>query len=145
MSRRLGVVLVLIVGALGFLVVKGLGDATTYFRNADEVERGGKPLPSLVGRSIRLQGTVVPGSVHLRDGSVRFTVAYHCVAVPVRHEGGEPSLFKPGIPVVLEGEFVRGDDTFRSRRIIVKHTQEYKAKEADRLAAAKAESAGCAK
>jgi cytochrome c-type biogenesis protein CcmE len=143
-SRRLGVVLVVIVGALGFLVVKGLGDATTYFKNADEVERDGRPLPSLVGKRIRLQGTVVPGSVHQRANSVRFVVEYHCVRVPVTHDGGEPSLFKAGIPVVLEGRFVGGEDAFHSDRIIVKHTEEYKVNERDRLAAARAEAAGCA-
>lgn len=145
MSRRLGVVLVLIVGALGFLVFKGLGDATTYFKNADEVERDGKPLPSLIGKRIRLQGTVVAGSVHESNASVRFVVEYHCASVPVHHVGGQPSLFKPGIPVVLEGRFSPGSDTFESDRIIVKHTEEYKTKESDRLATAARESEGCAK
>ncbi|MBW8827589.1 MAG: cytochrome c maturation protein CcmE [Acidobacteria bacterium] len=145
MSRRLGVVLFVIVGALGFLVVKGLGDATTYFKNADEVERNGKPLPSLLGKRIRLQGTVVAGSVHETGSSVRFVVEYRCVSVPVHHVGGQPSLFKQGIPVVLEGRFARGSTTFESDRIIVKHTEEYKTKESDRLAAAARESQGCAR
>ena len=135
----------MIVGALGFLIVKGLGDATTYFKNADEVERDGKPLASLIGRRIRLQGTVVPESVREAGSSVRFTVEYHCVSVPVHHTGGQPSLFKPGIPVVVEGRFVRSSDTFESDRIIVKHTEEYKAKESDRLAAAARELEGCDK
>ncbi len=143
MSRRLGVVLVVIVGALGFLVVKGLGDATTYFKNADEVQRDGKPLPNLIGKRIRLQGTVLPDSIRGVGDGVRFIVEYHCVLVPVHHEGGEPSLFKGGIPVVLEGQFVEGDDAFRSERIIVKHTEEYKTKERDRIAEARAEVAEC--
>lgn len=143
MSRRLGVVLVLIVGALGFLVVKGLGDATTYFKNVDEVVAAGAPVDSVVGKRIRLQGTVVPGSVRTVADRVRFSIEYHCARVAVAHEGDEPSLFQDGIPVVLEGRFPEGSRTFRSDRIIVKHTEEYKTKEAERLAAARAESEAC--
>ena len=143
MSRRLGVVLVLIVGALGFLVFKGLGDATTYFKNVDEVVLAGAPLDSVVGKRIRLQGTVVPDSVHTTGDRVRFTIEYHCATVAVAHTGDEPSLFQGGIPVVLEGRFPKGSRTFESDRIIVKHTEEYKANESERLAAARAEAEGC--
>ena len=133
---RLGIVIAVVCGALAFLVLQGLGNATTYFRNADEavVERA-----SLGERRFRLQGTVVPGSVAATGDEVSFQVEYHCQAVSVRHRGDPPELFADGIPVVLEGAFVAGSDTYASDRIFVRHTSEYRTEEADRLALASEE------
>jgi cytochrome c-type biogenesis protein CcmE len=123
--------------ALGFLAYKGLGEATTFFRNADEAvaERD-----SLGDRRFRLQGTVVPGTVDTDGTAVRFEVEYDCVTVPVRHEGSRPPLFKEGLPVVVVGAFVDGTEKdFASDQIIVSHTNEYKEDEADRLEEAERE------
>ncbi len=130
---RLGVVIAAVCGALAFLVIQGLDNATTYFRNADEAMAQRDDLGT---RRLRLQGTVVPGSVRTSGDEVAFAVEYHCVAVDVRHRGDPPELFVDGIPVVLEGAFVDGTDTFASDRIMVRHTSEYRAEEADRLALA---------
>jgi cytochrome c-type biogenesis protein CcmE len=135
---RLGIVIAVICGALAFLVLKGLGNATTYFYNADEaVARR----TELADDRFRLQGTVVPGSVRQIGDDVDFQVQFACASVDVRHEGDPPELFADGIPVVLEGGYVSGTDTFASDRILVRHTSEYRTEEADRLALAAAE--GC--
>jgi cytochrome c-type biogenesis protein CcmE len=130
---RLGVVIAVVCGALAFLALKGLGDATTYFRNADEAQDQPE------GRRFRLQGTVVPGSVEDSAGDVDFEVEYGCVRVAVHHAGAEPELFKAGIPVVLEGEWGAGKQVYEADRIIVRHTEEYTQEEQDRLAAAQQE------
>ena len=51
--------------------------------------------------------------------------------VPVLHQGDPPELFKPGIPVVLEGHFV--GTHFDSDRIMVKHSEDYIAKHPSRV------------
>src|SRR5205807_4552721 len=91
-----------VLGALGFLVVQGLGNATLYFRTADEaVAQRAK----LGDRRFRIEGTVVPGTVQQQANDVAFAIQHNGVAVPVRHAGDPPELFKPGIPVVPEGRF----------------------------------------
>ncbi len=133
---RLGLVVAAIAGAIAFLLLQGLGSATTYFRNADEAiaQRA-----ELGDDRFRLQGTVVEGSVR-RDGeAVVFQVAYDCAFVPVRHQGDPPELFKEGIPVVLEGAYSSGDEVYASDRILVRHTSEYRTEESDRLALANEE------
>src|SRR5688500_2207732 len=102
MKVRLALVLALGAGAAAVLPVKGLGDATTYFLNADEAVAQREDLGT---KRIRLQGTVVPGSVAAAGAAVEFDVEFHCEVVHVRHDGDPPELFKPGIPVVLEGAF----------------------------------------
>jgi cytochrome c-type biogenesis protein CcmE len=128
-----------ICGALAFLVLQGLGNATTYFYNADEAVA---QRPELGADRFRLQGTVVPGSVRPTGEEVAFQVTFACATVDVRHQGSPPELFTDGIPVVLEGHFAGAGATYASDRILVKHTTEYRTEEADRLALAEAQ--GCA-
>ena len=134
---RLGIVIAVICGAIAFLVLQGLGEATTFYRDADEAvakrdDLGEKPF--------RLQGVVRPGTVEEVGTEVRFVVEYNCVTVPVRHEGPRPSLFKPGIPVVLQGSFVPGTaKTFTSNDIIVRHTEEYRTEESQKAESTEAE------
>jgi cytochrome c-type biogenesis protein CcmE len=134
---RLGIVLALIAGAVAFLLVKGLGDATVFFRNADEAVADRDELGT---KRFRLQGTVVDGSVHQAGDAVEFDVEFHCESVHVRHEGDPPELFKPGIPVVLEGSYqAPPSDVYESDTIFVRHTNEYRVDEEDRLELAERE------
>ena len=136
MRLRLVLVLALVAGAVAFLLVKGLGDATVFFRNADEAVADRDDLGT---KRFRLQGTVGE-RVGTAGDAVRFEVEYRCVSVQVVHEGDPPELFKPGIPVVLEGSFeAPPSDVYRSDRIFVKHTSEYREEEADRLQKAEEE------
>ncbi len=136
MKMRLGLVLALVAGAVAFLLVKGLGDATVFFKNADEAVADRDDLGT---KRFRLQGTVGQ-RVGTEGDAVRFDVEYHCVTVQVLHEGDPPELFKPGIPVVLEGSFAAPpSDVYLSDKIFVKHTSEYRVEEADRLALAEEE------
>ena len=128
---RVGLVVAVVAAAVAFLLMQGLGNATTYFYNADEV--AGREA-ELEGKSIRLQGTVVGQPARSGEG-LAFEVAYRCRAVRILHQGGEPELFQPGIPVVLEGQIDEAG-VYRSHRIIVRHTSEYRADESDRLALA---------
>jgi cytochrome c-type biogenesis protein CcmE len=144
MKLRLGVILALVLGACAFLLVKGLGDATVFFKNADEVSSPAQR-EAMGTKRFRLQGTVVPATVKTVGDSVTFDVEYHCKVVHVRHEGDPPELFKPGIPVVLEGAYVKGSDVYDSDKIFVRHTSEYRVKEGDRLKLAENSSEVCAK
>lgn len=109
-----------VVGALGFLVYQGLGNATLYFRTVDEAVAQRE---SLGTRRFRIEGDVVAGTVSQLAGGVGFTLTSKGVSVGVRHEGDVPELFQPGIPVVLEGRFHDGE--FLSDRILVKHSEAY--------------------
>jgi len=119
---------VVVLAALGFLVFQGLGNATLYFRTADEAVAQRSQLGD---RRFRIEGDVVDGSVRQVGNDVSFTLTSKSVEVPVRHKGDPPELFRPGIPVVLEGRFQ--GDYFTSDRILVKHSETYVAENPDRL------------
>ncbi len=118
----------LVIGALAFVLVRGLGDATLFFYNVDEAVA---KRPDLAERRFRLQGNVVDGTVSRTAAGVDFELTYNGVIAQVRHEGDLPQLFEPGIPVVLEGAWKR--DRFESDRMLVKHSEVYVAEYPDRV------------
>jgi cytochrome c-type biogenesis protein CcmE len=126
--RRLWLAGIVVVAALGFLVFQGLGNATLYFRTADEAVA---QRAELGDRRFRIEGDVVDGSVQQVGNDVSFILTSKSVEVPVRHKGDPPELFRPGIPVVLEGRF-QGDH-FSSDRIMVRHSETYVAENPDRV------------
>jgi cytochrome c-type biogenesis protein CcmE len=121
-------VLVLIIVAIGFVLFQGLNNAALYYRNADEAVRDKSSLGS---RRFRLQGTVQPFDKTKRP--VEFDIAFNNQAVHVQHQGDPPELFQAGLPVVLEGHWSSDGTFFASDRILVKHTEEYKAQNPDHV------------
>ena len=126
--RRAWIAFALIVGALGFLVFRGLGDATVYFLTADEAVAQRETLGQ---RRFRIEGQVVAGSVRRTENGVSFRIREGGATVDVTHRGDPPELFQPGIPVVLEGRW--DNNRFASDRILVRHTEEYRAENPERV------------
>ncbi|MEA2826210.1 MAG: cytochrome c-type biosis protein CcmE [Actinomycetota bacterium] len=127
MNRRVWLCVALLVGALGFLLYQGLGNATLYFRTADEAVAQREKLGD---RRFRIEGNVL-SPVQEQGDFVSFRIEANGVEVPVTHKGDPPELFQPGIPVVLEGRF-QGDG-FSSDRILVKHSETYVAENPERV------------
>jgi cytochrome c-type biogenesis protein CcmE len=127
--RRLWLAAAVVLLALGFLLLRGLNDATLYFRTADEAVAQREMLGE---RRFRIEGLVADGSVRpTGEEAVGFRIEENGVSVPVQHRGDPPELFRPGIPVVLEGRF--DGEVFSSDRIMVKHTSEYRAEHPERV------------
>ena len=63
--------------------------------------------------------------------TVRFTIVGGGTAVDVVSTGSPPQLFKPGIPVVLDGHWA--GNVYASDLIMVKHTASYVEAHPDRL------------
>ena len=124
--------------AIGFLVIKGLGGATTYFRTADEAVAQVKTLGS---QRFRIEGVVIDGSVQQTERAVEFVIESNGARVAVRHEGDPPELFRANLAVVLEGRFAPGQATrpagqaprFESDHLMIKHDENYIEKNSNRV------------
>jgi cytochrome c-type biogenesis protein CcmE len=127
-----GALVVVLIG-LGVVAYEGLTSATLYFYNADEAVA---QKADLGDKRFRLQG-MVRDDVQSTAKGVTFTVEFNGVDVPVRNEGDPPELFAPGLPVVLEGRWAPNGEVYESDRILVKHSEQYKADNGDRLDDAK--------
>ena len=121
-------VVVALVAGFGFLVVRGLGDAAVFFKNADEAvaERD-----ELGDDRFRLQGTVMAGTLAETVDGVEFVVGFNGAEVAVRHSGSPVELFQESIPVVLEGHW--DGDVYASDWMAVKHTEVYIEENEDRV------------
>ena len=139
------IALVLVVAALLVVVFNGLGDATLFFRNADEAVA---QRDSLGDRRFRIQGRVDGDSITPTATGVDFVIRHGDAEVTVVHEGDPPDLFQENIPVVLEGRWARVGDPevaapaqglttddgwyFASDRFFVKHEEVYVAENPER-------------
>jgi len=117
---RLAVVGAVLVGAFVFLLVEGLGGSLNYFETVDQALA---QKATLGMRTFRLEGVVVPGTVHRDHDGVRFVAAGTHHRVSVVNHGNPPQLFQPDIPVVVVGHFQGA--TFISNQLIVDHTSQY--------------------
>jgi cytochrome c-type biogenesis protein CcmE len=81
------------------------------------------------GRTFRICGMVVVGSVR-RDGvDVSFAVTDTASTIPVVYRGPLPDLFREGKGVVAQGRL--GDDgVFHAREVLAKHDENYMPPEA---------------
>ncbi len=122
MAIALGIVAV--VGAATALVLNAFQSNLVFFYTPTQIDA--KEAPS--GRTFRLGGLVVAGSVK-RDGvNVRFEVTDTAKTVPVRFSGILPDLFKEGKGVVAQGQLENG--VFQAKEVLAKHDENYMPPEA---------------
>lgn len=132
--------------ALVAVLFQTLGDASLFFYNVDEaVERRAE----LGEERFTLQGTPVNSATTFNDEgqeAVAFTVTFEGVDADVVHIGSPAELFQPSVPVVLEGRWVTGVPNgadfadgandgyhFESTRMLVKHDNDYRVDNQERL------------
>ena len=127
-KRRLTLIGTLaIAGAvLGAVAMSGIGENLVYYWGPAEIAEAGQ---KAVGAEIRLGGVVeddVDWNPDTQD--LRFSVIDKGVSIVVEAEGAPPDMFRVGIGVVVEGT-VNAAGTFIADRVLVKHSNEYKAPE----------------
>jgi cytochrome c-type biogenesis protein CcmE len=122
----------LVIGALllvgGFVLWKGLADASLFFYNVDEAVE----MRSELGDDrFNMQGTVIDGTIDRSGVPITFDVTFNGVVASVEHRGTEPGLFDENIPVVLVGRW--NGEVFESSEILVKHDEVYVEDNGERL------------
>lgn len=116
-------------GALAWIALGNMGDNLVYYWKPSEMRAQGD---KAYGATVRLGGVVVPGSVSWSADHTSLTFEVADSRLPgaekykvVAHET-PPQMFREGIGVVVEGSLQR-DDTFKTNRLMVNHSNEYKA------------------
>jgi cytochrome c-type biogenesis protein CcmE len=117
---RYVVVGLVLVGALAFLLAKGLGSALDFYLPADQAVAQRATLGT---RTFNLEGVVQPGSIHATPQGVDFVVTSGSTRLPVYNTGSPPQLFQADIPVIAVGHFAGVG--FDSDQILVKHSATY--------------------
>jgi cytochrome c-type biogenesis protein CcmE len=81
------------------------------------------------GKTFRIGGMVVEGSVKRLGVDVHFTVTDTAKNIPVVYSGALPDLFREGKGVVAQGQ-LGADGVFRAREVLAKHDENYMPPEA---------------
>ena len=126
-KRRLTLVAALAVAgtALAFISFGNIGENLVYYWDPTQLSEAGD---KSIGATIRLGGVVKKDTVNWKpdDSELAFTVSDGTTDVPVHCTGAPPQMFREGIGVVVEGTMT-GAGVFESSRLMVKHSNEYKA------------------
>lgn len=116
-------------GALAWIAFGSIGENLVYYWKPSElVAQGAKAY----GATVRLGGVVVPGSIVRSSDqtSLTFQVADthlpSAVKVTVKSQQTPPQMFREGIGVVVEGSY-QADQVFQTSRLMVNHSNEYRA------------------
>jgi cytochrome c-type biogenesis protein CcmE len=125
--RRQIVAGLVIAGAISFILMQGLDNATVYFKTANQAVAD---KASLGTSPFRIEGTV-EHDVRQVGTTTQFSIYAGGDTVAVIDTGSPPQLFKPGIPVVLEGHWQ--GDYYAANLIMVKHSASYVEAHPDRL------------
>ncbi len=118
-----GLVILAIVGVLGYLAFGSVSQNLVYYWTPSELVAAGNKAQEA---TVRLGGMVEAGSVVAEGGGTTFAVTDGTQSVRVRTEQIPPQMFREGIGVVVEGT-MGGDGVFVSKRLMVKHDENYRA------------------
>lgn len=109
-----------VLGVASALVLTAFNKNLVFFFTPSQVAANEAP----VGRTFRIGGMVVPGSVKREGVEVRFAVTDTAKTMPVVYRGQLPDLFKEGKGVVAQGQ-LGADGVFTAREVLAKHDENY--------------------
>jgi cytochrome c-type biogenesis protein CcmE len=104
------------------LVISAIGENMLYFFSPSQIKAGEAP----TGRSLRVGGLVVPGSVRRADGSlaISFELSDQSESVTVSYTGILPDLFREGQGIVAIGSLDEAG-VFKADEVLAKHDENY--------------------
>jgi cytochrome c-type biogenesis protein CcmE len=112
-------------GVASALVLSAFNENLVFFFTPTQVAAHEAP----VGRTFRIGGMVVPGSLKREGVEVRFVVTDTAKEIPVVYRGQLPDLFKEGKGVVAQGS-LGANGVFTAREVLAKHDENYMPPEA---------------
>ena len=111
---------VVALGVATALVLSAFNKNLVFFFTPSQVAAKEAP----VGRTFRIGGMVVPGSLKREGVEVRFVVTDTAKSMNVVYRGQLPDLFKEGKGVVAQGQ-LGPDGVFTAREVLAKHDENY--------------------
>ena len=116
---------VVALGVATALVLSAFNKNLVFFFTPSQVAAHEAP----VGRTFRIGGMVVPGSLKREGVEVHFVVTDTAKAIAVVYRGQLPDLFREGKGVVAQGS-LGADGVFTAREVLAKHDENYMPPEA---------------
>ena len=123
---KFAIVVVVIIGTLGWLAVGGINETKTYYKEIKEVVAldDAKRYERL-----RVGGDVETGSIVRNGSEVRFVLTQNELKLPVIYTGSDPlpDTFRDGSQALADGK-MRPDGVFQANKIQAKCASKYEGK-----------------
>jgi len=129
MKPKIVIGLILIIGALIFLIMSGLKETAVYYVTISEL-KSQKQKPA--GAGLRISGVVVPQSIHWNAEKIllTFTLVEGADSLQVQYNGTMPDQLADAQQVVTEG-FLDDSGLFIAKKILAKCPSKYETKDAE--------------
>ena len=116
---------IIVIGALAWLGFVGFEESKSYYITVEEYSNLHK---DLAGKTLKVAGDVVEGSIDRTKPQLEFVIAHQGKSLKVRYVGKDvlPDTFKDGSKAVVEGS-VSTDGVFQARHIEAKCASKYEA------------------
>jgi len=127
---KFGLLIVAILGALGWLAVGGISETKTYYKTIKELSQMDSQAKE---RKIRVGGDIAPNSITHDGRIVKFTLnqveGSENLTLPVVYSGIDPlpDTFKDGAQALADGK-LGTDGVFHATKIQAKCASKYEAK-----------------
>ena len=120
------VAIIIIAGALSYLVFAGVKDTMVYYLTIDELQA---KVPDVYGERVRVSGPVVPGPiVKDENGDLEFAITDGNNRIDVMYSGIIPDIFQDDVEAVVEGEY-KENNQFEADVLLAKCPTKYESDE----------------
>jgi cytochrome c-type biogenesis protein CcmE len=97
--------IIIIAGAISYLVFSGVKDTMVYYLTIDELQA---KVPDVYGERVRVSGTVVPGTIEKdNNGDIKFKITDGTNKINVNYSGIIPDVFADDVEAVVEGNYTQ--------------------------------------
>jgi len=120
------IAIVIIVGALSYLVFSGVKDTMVYYLTIDELQA---KVPDVYGERVRVSGTVVPGTIVIDNtGKLEFQMTDGNNKIDINYSGIIPDIFADEVEAVVEGNYTQ-NKVFNADVLLAKCPTKYESDE----------------
>ena len=123
---KFGLLILAILGTLGWLAVGGISETKTYYKTVAELSQLGGEAQA---KRLRVGGDIAPNSIVRNGADVSFTLAQDSLRLKVVYSGIDPlpDTFRDGAQALADGR-LGPDGVFRATKIQAKCASKYQAK-----------------
>jgi len=120
---KFGIGIGIIVGVVAWEAISSFPQSKTYYVTVNELTHG-----QTSRHRVRVGGTVAPGSIERRGGTLKFRLAQDTSTIPVIYVGTDtiPDTFKDGAQAIIDGDYLASGE-FRAEKIQAKCASKYEA------------------
>jgi len=122
---KFGLLIVAILGTLGWLAAGGINDTKTYYKTIAELNQMGD---SAKEKRLRVGGDIAANSIERKGAEVTFVMAQEKMQLKVVYNGIDPlpDTFRPGAQALADGK-LGADGVFHATKIQAKCASKYEA------------------